>query len=103
MCQTALAFLAILMTLTQGCIDSLADGINYLCDGNLGRRLRQPVATTRAANSGHQALFFQPCEQLFEIGQRYALCLGDIRQRYRTLIMMDGKIQHGGHCISPFG
>src|SRR5258708_11614856 len=83
--------------------DRLVDGQDNVRDSRLAGGESEEVAATRAAHAAHQPALAQPGEELFEVGQRDFLAIGDLGERHRIAVAMLGEIDHRHDGVASLG
>ena len=101
--ETDLSGLAITSATTARRIGILIDGGNDLADADLLGGAPETVTSAGASDSPDQLAFAKLCKQLLQIGEGYALAVGDTGQLDRAVLLSQGQVQHGGNGVSSSG
>ena len=101
--ETGLAVLTVAGTPTPRRVDALAHRTDHIGDAQLLGIMPQAVAASRTAHALHESGASQPAEQLFQVGLRNALSVGDVGERRRPLVRVQRDIEYCRDGVSPLG
>jgi phage-related tail fiber protein len=100
--QALIAALTAAFTLATGRVNGFVNRANHFANRNTARVFTQQITAARATNAGHQSIFTQSGEQLFQVREGDPLSFRNISQRNRARFGVERNVQHRGHGITPF-
>src|SRR3954468_874487 len=84
-------------------VDRLVDREDDIGDTRRVAVMREKISAARPADALDEAAATQFREELFEIGQRGLLALGNLGERYRLAIAVAGEVDHRHDGVAALG